>query len=561
MSEPLSPEPEFPTLTALLQHREQANSSRSAYTFLADGEHESSRLTNAELGARARAIAGQLAGLTAPGDRALLLFSPGLGFMEAFFGCLLAGVIAVPSYPPKRNRPDPRLATIVDDSGAKLVLTDSAILSEIEPRLENTPSLRALTWIATDTPAAEPTSPPAPLPEIAPDDLAFLQYTSGSTADPKGVMVSHANLLHNLADLDQGWDHQPSSVMVTWLPIFHDMGLIYGALMPLFKGFPCVMMPPAAFLQRPVRWLEAISRFKGTHSAAPNFAYDLCVASTTEESRQHLDLSTWHMSLNAAEPVRAHTLDAFNATFAPRGLSPQTVKPGFGLAEATLKVTALPRAEPVSIEHLDADALARHELQPLSPDDPKATALVGCGWGQVDNCTLIVDPDSRQPCPPDRIGEIWFAGPSVAQGYWRRPETSEETFRATLADGSGSWMRTGDLGFMKGRELFVTGRIKDLVIIRGLNHYPQDIELTAEQAHASIRSGCSAAFAIDTEQGEALAIVAEVERTALRRFDEAEVVAAINTKSPSIPWFSSNPPRSRKRHPARFNAPWPANAC
>ena len=255
MPEPLSPEPEFPTLTALLQHRERTAPSRSAYTFLADGEHESSRLTNAELGARARTIAAQLAGLAAPGDRALLLFSPGLGFMEAFFGCLFAGIIAVPSYPPKRNRPDPRLATIVGDSGAKLVLTDSAILSEIEPRLKNTPSLRALTWIATDTFAEEPTSPPPSPPEIAPDDLAFLQYTSGSTADPKGVMVSHANLLHNLADLDHGWNHQTDSVMVTWLPIFHDMGLIYGALMPLFKGFLCVMMPPASFLQRPVRWL------------------------------------------------------------------------------------------------------------------------------------------------------------------------------------------------------------------------------------------------------------------------------------------------------------------
>ena len=527
MPEPLSPEPEFPTLTALLQHRERTAPSRSAYTFLADGEHESSRLTNAELGARARTIAAQLAGLAAPGDRALLLFSPGLGFMEAFFGCLFAGIIAVPSYPPKRNRPDPRLATIVGDSGAKLVLTDSAILSEIEPRLKNTPSLRALTWIATDTFAEEPTSPPPSPPEIAPDDLAFLQYTSGSTADPKGVMVSHANLLHNLADLDHGWNHQTDSVMVTWLPIFHDMGLIYGALMPLFKGFLCVMMPPASFLQRPVRWLEAISQFKGTHSSAPNFAYDLCVASTTAEQRSQLDLSSWYMSLNAAEPVRAHTLSAFNEAFAPAGLSPKTVKPGFGLAEATLKVTALPREEPVTIVHLDSGALARHELLLRSADDPAATAIIGCGWGQVDNHTLIVDPESKQPCPPDRVGEIWFAGPSVAQGYWRRTEATQETFQATLADGTGPWMRTGDLGFARGREVFVTGRVKDLIILRGLNHYPQDIELTIERAHPSIRAGCSAAFPIDTEHGESLAIVAEVERTSLRRFDQDRVVAAL----------------------------------
>lgn len=516
------------TLTTLLHYRAKSAPDRRAYVYLADGENESDAFTFATLEQRAVSIAHRLAAVTSPGDRALLLYPAGLEFMAAFFGCLLAGVVAVPSYPPKRNRPDPRLQTIVEDAGARLVLTDSSVLAEIEPRLQNSPWLRTLIWIATDTP--DPTQTIhnlGALPIVRPDDLAFLQYTSGSTATPKGVMVSHANLLHNLDDLDQGWDHDENSVMITWLPIFHDMGLIYGALMPLFRGFLCIMLPPAAFLQRPIRWLEAISRYRGTHSAAPNFAYDLCVASTTAEQRTALDLSSWHLSLNAAEPVRANTLAAFNTAFALCGLDPLTVKPGFGLAEATLKVTALPRAEATSVVHLEAGALARHKIQEVAPDHPNVIAIVGCGWGQVDNRTVIVDPETRESCSADQVGEIWFAGPSVAQGYWQRAEATAETFQATLADGSGPWMRTGDLGFSRGREIYVTGRLKDLIILRGLNHYPQDIELTIEHAHPSIRAGCTAAFSIDTPNGEALAIVAEIERTHLRKFDCAALVSAL----------------------------------
>ncbi|MCF3650819.1 type I polyketide synthase [Synoicihabitans lomoniglobus] len=525
-----APEPRFATLTALLSYRAAGAPDRRAYVHLADGENETASFTNAALHDRALLIAHRLARITTPGDRALLLYPPGLEFMAAFFGCLYAGVIAVPSYPPKRNRPDPRLQIISEDADAHLVLTDVTVLAEIEPRLQNTPSLRALTWLATDAESAPETDTPAPsLPDPRPDNLAFLQYTSGSTATPKGVMVSHSNLLHNLDDLDRGWEHDAHSVMITWLPIFHDMGLIYGALMPLYRGFLCVMLPPASFLQRPVRWLEAINRYRGTHSAAPNFAYDLCVASTTPEQRSALDLSSWHMSLNAAEPVRAHTLAAFNNAFAPAGLDPLTVKPGFGLAEATLKVTALPRAERVTIVHLDSDALARHEMREVSPDQAGATAIVGCGWGQVDNSSLIVDPDTFEPCSPDRVGEIWFRGPSAAQGYWQRDEASRETFQARLADGTGPFMRTGDLGFAKGREIFVTGRVKDLIILRGLNHYPQDIELTVERASDAIRASCTAAFSIDTPAGEALAIVAEVERTHLRKFDHDAVVSSLRS--------------------------------
>jgi acyl transferase domain-containing protein/acyl-CoA synthetase (AMP-forming)/AMP-acid ligase II/acyl carrier protein len=514
------------TLLALLRGRARTEPDRRAYLFLADGETESARLTYGELDARARAIGARLQAVAAAGDRALLLYPPGLEFLSAFFGCLYAGVIAVPSYPPKRNRPDPRLQAIATDAGAKLVLTDADVLGELEPRLTHTPELRALQWLATDTiPGAEAAAWREPA--IDGSQLAFLQYTSGSTSTPKGVMVSHGNLLHNLDDLDRGWAHTRDSVMVTWLPIFHDMGLIYGALMPLFKGFPCVMLPPSSFLQRPSRWLEAITRHRGTHSAAPNFAYDLCVASTTPEQRAKFDLGSWHFSLNAAEPVRAETLAAFNAAFAPCGLSPLTVSPGFGLAEATLKVSALPRAEPTRLAHVRSDELAQHRVVLGEPGAAGVQPIVGCGWGQVDNRYLIVDPETRQPCPEDRVGEIWFGGPSVAQGYWNRPRETAETFGATLATGEGPFMRTGDLGFVRGREVYVTGRVKDMIILRGLNHYPQDIELTVEKAHPALRPSCGAAFSVELDGREALVVAQEVERTHLRKLHVDEVVAAI----------------------------------
>jgi acyl transferase domain-containing protein/acyl-CoA synthetase (AMP-forming)/AMP-acid ligase II/acyl carrier protein len=514
------------TLVALLRRRADGEPDRIAYLFLADGEAEAARFTYAQLDQRARAIAARLQADGRAGERALLLYPPGLEFLAAFFGCLYAGVIAVPSYPPKRNRPDRRLQSIAADAGARVVLTDATVLADLGPRLTHTPELAALQWVATDTlPGGAATEWREPA--IDASQLAFLQYTSGSTAAPKGVMVTHGNLLHTLDDLDRGWEHTPDSVMVTWLPIFHDLGLIYGALIPLFKGFRCVMLPPPAFLQRPVRWLEAIARYRGTHSAAPNFAYDLCVAGTTAEQRAALDLRSWRLTLNAAEPVRAATIAAFNAAFAPSGLSPLTVKPGYGLAEATLKVCSVTCAEPVTVLHVRSDELARHRVVPAAPDDRDGQPLVGCGWGQLDNRRLIVNPETRQPCAEDEVGEIWFAGRSVAQGYWQRPEVTAETFQATLANGTGPFLRTGDLGFVKGRELYVTGRVKDLIIVRGLNHYPQDIELTVEKCHPALRPACGAAFSVETDGREALVIAQEVERTFLRKLPLEEVVAAI----------------------------------
>ncbi len=511
----------------MLRHRALNDAARRAFVFLPDGENEGANLTFAQLDERARLIAARLQTLADPGDRALLLYPPGLEFMAAFFGCLYAGVIAVPSYPPKRNRTDTRLQTISADAGARLVLTDQTVLAEIEKRLQHTPELKALHWLATDALDAASDSDWSE-PNIRPSDLAFLQYTSGSTTTPKGVMVSHRNLLVTLDDLDRGWDHTPESVMVTWLPIFHDMGLIYGALMPLYKGFTCVMLPPPAFLQGPSRWLRAITRYRGTHSAAPNFAYDLCVASTTPEQRAGFDLRSWHLSLNAAEPVRAETLAAFNEAFAPCGLSPLTVSPGYGLAEASLKVCALPRGETTRLCYVVTDELARHRVVPAQPGAPGVQPIVGCGRGQVDNRYCIVDPETCRLCEPREVGEIWFSGPSVAQGYWGRAAETEACFGAHIAGtGDGPFLRTGDLGFIDEGEIFITGRLKDLIIIRGLNYYPQDIELSVEKSHPSLRPAGGAAFSIEVDGNEVLVVVQEVERTHLRRLNLDEVVSAI----------------------------------
>ena len=365
-------------------------------------------------------------------------------------------------------------------------------------------------------------------PNISSDTLAFLQYTSGSTGTPKGVMVSHGNLLQNSADLDKGWVHTKDSVIVTWLPTFHDMGLIYGVIQPLYKGLPCYMLSPVSFLQQPIRWLQAISRYRGTHTGAPNFAYDLCVHKITPEQRATLDLSSWQMALNGAEPVRADVLKRFAETFKPCGFEPTAFCPGYGLAEATLKVAAVRRTDAPVLYIVQAGALEQNRILEATEDQQNMRTLVGCGRSEIDTKIVIVHPESLTQCSPEEVGEIWVSGSTVAQGYWMRPEETERTFRAYLADtGDGPFLRTGDLGFWKNGELFVTGRLKDVVIIRGRNYYPQDIELTVEQSHPALKAGASAAFSVEVEGEEQLVVAQEVERSYLRKLDANEVVGAI----------------------------------
>jgi acyl-CoA synthetase (AMP-forming)/AMP-acid ligase II len=518
---------EFSTLVDALGKRARHQPDKKAYTFLKDGEIETDTLNYQELERLARAIAAKLQSFNAIGQRALLLYQPGLEFIAAFFGCLYAGVIAVPVYPPRANQLMSRLLAIATDAEATFALTTTSVLANTQHWLLQNPELGQLHWLATDginVDMAQSWYEPI----VSSDTLAFLQYTSGSTGTPKGVMVSHGNLLSNCADLDLGWNHTPDSIIVTWLPTFHDMGLIYGVIEPLYKGCSCYMMPPVSFLHKPVRWLQAISIYKGTHSGAPNFAYDLCVRKITSEQKATLDLRSWQMALNGAEPVRADVLQRFAETFKPCGFDLTAFCAGYGLAEATLKVAAARSQDSPVFLQVDADALAQNRVMEARLDSQNVQTLVGCGRSEIDTEIAIVHPESFTKCQAAEVGEIWISGSTVAVGYWRKPQQTQETFQATLKDtDSRTFLRTGDLGFIKDGELFVTGRLKDAIIIEGRNHYPQDIELTVENSHPALRKSCGAAFAVEVKGKEQLVVVQEVERSYLRRLDVNEVVGNI----------------------------------
>ncbi|UXE61409.1 MAG: fatty acyl-AMP ligase [Woronichinia naegeliana WA131] len=517
----------FSTLVELLRYRASTQPERIAYIFLRDGETEEACLTYGELDQKARAIAAHLQSFEAQGERGLLLYPPGLEFISAFFGCLYAGVVAIPAYPPRRNQNLLRLQAIIADSQARFTFTNAALFSSLENQLTKDPELAAMKWVVTDE-IDHRLSEDWQEPTLEKNSLAFLQYTSGSTGTPKGVMVSHYNLLINSADLDRGWGHDQDSAIVTWLPTFHDMGLIYGVIQPLYKGFLCYMISPASFMERPLRWLQAISDKKATHSAAPNFAYDLCVRKIPPEKRATLDLSRWRMALNGAEPVRAEVLEKFAEAFQVSGFKATALCPGYGLAEATLKVTAVAYNSPPYFYRVQANALEKNQIIAATETDTNVQTLVGCGWTTIDTKIVIVDPETLKPSLPEIVGEIWVSGATIAQGYWGKPQETQETFQAYLADtGAGPFLRTGDLGFIKDGELFVTGRLKEVILIRGRNNYPQDIELTVQNSHPALRPSCGAAFTVEVKEEERLVVVQEVERTWLRKIDTDEVKRAI----------------------------------
>ncbi|MEW5859171.1 MAG: AMP-binding protein [Cyanobacteriota bacterium] len=519
---------EFTTLVEILRYRGSQQAEKKAYTFLLNEELQESYLTYGELNRRALQIAYLLQSRVAPGDRALLLYPAGLEFIVAFFGCLYAGVIAVPAYPPQFNRPMTRLNVIVADAQASVVLTTTQILSNVESRLNQAPELQALQWLTTDNIIANNLENSLQETKVSGDTLAFLQYTSGSTGTPKGVMVSHGNLLHNEKIMQQAAQHTDKTIVVGWVPLFHDLGLIGNVLQPLYLGIPCILMSPVAFLQRPLRWLQAISHYKATTSGGPNFAYELCVSKITSEQRETLDLSSWDVAFNGGEPVRAETLARFATAFESCGFRREAFYPCYGMAEATLGVAGGTKAALPVLKTVQEDALEKHRVVSASQENDKVRTLVGCGQTLLEQQIVIAHPDTLTRCQPNEVGEIWFSGNSVAQGYWNRPQETQTTFRAYLADtGEGPFMRTGDLGFLQEGELFVTGRLKDLIIIRGRNHYPQDIELTVEHSHPVLQVGCTAAFSVEINGHEQLVVACEVERTSRRNLDVDEVVATI----------------------------------
>ncbi|MEM7132754.1 MAG: MupA/Atu3671 family FMN-dependent luciferase-like monooxygenase [Chloroflexota bacterium] len=511
------------TLVDLLRWRAEASPNTRAYTFLIDGERDEVHLTYAELDQAARAIAAQLQEMSTIGDRTLLLYPPGLDFIQAFFGCLYAGVVAVPTYPPRRNRENARLQAIAQDAQPQVILAHASF----QPLRDREPAspISNLPWLMTN--AIESSGASAwQNPAVAGDTLAFLQYTSGSTGTPKGVMISHGNLLHNEEMISQGFQHTSESIVVGWLPLFHDMGLIGNMLQPMYLGIPCILMAPEAFIQKPMRWPQAITRYGATTSGAPNFAYDLCAQLSSPEEKANLELSSWDVAYCGAEPIRAETIERFVEAFAPYGFRREAFYPCYGMAESTLFITGGLKTDPPIYQDVEISTNAKDGEQFVSSASKKI--VVGCGRSWLEQNLCIIEPESLVPCTDGQIGEIWVAGPHIAQGYWNRPEETQETFHAYLADnGDGPFLRTGDLGFIQDGELFVTGRIKDLIIIRGHNHYPQDIEATVAQCHLALQPNSCAAFAMDADGEERLVVVQEIKRTARHNLDAEAAIKTI----------------------------------
>jgi len=488
-----------------------------AFTFLDDAGREAAHCTVSQLDRKARAIAAELQGSLEPGARALLLYPPGLDYIAAFCGCLYAGVVAVPAYPPNPRRLDrtlPRLAAILSDAEATAVLTLEAFCDLKQAAAERLASLLELPWIATDTVRSSRAAQWGD-PGIGPETVALLQYTSGSTAAPRGVIVSHGNLVHNLSGIHHAFDvARGVEVAVLWLPPYHDMGLIGGVLAAIHSRVHSILMSPLTFLKCPLRWLEAIGRHRATVIGSPNFGYEMCVSKTTPEQRARLDLSSVTLAFAGAEPIRVETLDRFAEAFAPSGFRREAFYPCYGLAEATLMVSGGDRGAAPRSKTVERAALARGRVVDCPPQRRGGQTLVGCGRAIPGQEIRIVDPQIRRECPPDRVGEIWVRGPSVTQGYWRRPDDGAQRYGGRLAgQATGEYLRTGDLGFLDESDLFVTGRLKDLIIVRGLNHYPEDIEFSVEQSHADLCPGAGAAFTVDVAGEERLVVVQAAKST------------------------------------------------
>ncbi|MEM8805128.1 MAG: fatty acyl-AMP ligase [Cyanobacteria bacterium P01_G01_bin.38] len=520
------------TFVDILCYRAQTCPQQLAYTFL-QGEDEIGSLTYGELDLRVRAMAAFLQSKLPRGCRVLLAYQPGLDFVLAFLSCLYAGVVAVPAYSPRRNQKTSRLRSIVANAEIEFALTTSQLQPSFQHFCGSDSVLSGLRWLVTDQ-VDQSLSHQWQYPDVSPDALAFLQYTSGSTGDPKGVMVSHANLLHNSSVIADCFGHDAESQGVIWLPPYHDMGLIGGVLQPLYIGFPVCLMSPVDFLQKPLRWLRAVSRYRATTSGGPNFAYDLAVRKATPEklAALDLDLSSWEVAFTGAEPIRAETLDRFAEVFEPYGFRREAFYPCYGMAESTLIISGGEKLTPPTVRHVSADALEQGHVEHIGFDRSDARAVVSCGRSVSGQTVMIVNTDSLLRCPEGRVGEIWVSGGSVAQGYWNQAKETEAYFRACLAETGaeaekGYFMRTGDLGFVDGEDLFVTGRLKDLIIIRGQNHYPQDIELTVEKSHLALRSNAGAAFSVELKQAERLIIVHEVERSYLRQLNAEEILKSI----------------------------------
>lgn len=513
-------------LNEVLEARADQHPDAPAFTFrrFRPGRVAEEVLTYGELAVRARHIGRHLRRKAAPGSRALLVYPPSLDFVTAWFGCLRSGIVAVPSSVPHLGGDSSRLAAIARDCRPRLVLTSGPLGTRLARWLETFSRERGIELVYTERlrrqPPASSDLDPAPATAFR---TAAIQYTSGSTGAPKGVELSHRNLIRNLELCAATGDICPNrSRIVSWLPMFHDMGLVFGVLEPVFWGVPALLMAPVEFVKRPSRWLCALSDSRGTHTTAPNFALELCTRKADANRDAGLDLRHVTVLNCGSEPIRSRALAEFGCTFARFGLPPTSLSGGYGLAEFTLLVSLTPPGEEPTLLAVDRDSLAEGCIRELGtrtlqevagrPPCEAVAILVGCGRGTFDTEIVVVDPDTGQSLGERQVGEVWVSGESAAEGYWEQPHETARTFRARLADGRGPFLRTGDLGFLHRGELFITGRLKELIIIDGRNHYPQDLEFAAQRSHPAIEPGRCAAFSIDAEAGERLVIACEVTR-------------------------------------------------
>ena len=520
------------SLVEILRYRAREQPNQVAYVGLENGETELGRLTYLELDRQARAIALQLQSLGAANARVLLTYplSDGLAFTAAFFGCLYAGAIAITAWPPLNESLLQELQYKAVDAEVQFALSTQSLLAQAQDSFADKPPLSQVHWVSTDLLTSEIDDAQIEhwqAPEIKPETLAYLQYTSGSTGLPKGAMISHGNVLDNLGLIYRTCQYTAKDIGVCWLPLYHDLGLVGAVIQPVYAGGPVVMMSPVDFILKPIRWLRAISRYRATTSGGPNFAYDLCLRKITDEQGAELDLSSWAIAVNGAEPVLPNTLDRFAKAFVPAGFKREAFCPAYGMAETTVMISLSGRNAPPVVKSVDRQALEQNKIEATS-DETNARQVVGCGLVGEDHPVVIVDPDSLTRCQPNQVGEIWVSGPSVAQGYWNRTEETEQTFRAYTSDTQeGPFLRTGDMGFLDGDELFITGRIKDVIILWGNNHYPHFLESTVEESHPALRPAGGAVFGIAVDGEERLVVVHEVEPQQLKALNVAEVIGAI----------------------------------
>jgi len=510
------------TLVALLRHRSANDADRDAFVYLHGAGGATTHWTYEAIDRRARAVAATLQRAAEPGDRVMLLFDEGLDYLAALFGCMYAGALACPCHPPDPQRLDrtlPRLQQIASNAGVSVVLTSSDLAAKAAPLKATLGPLSQVAWISVDE-IRDDLANEWVAPELQPDSIAYLQYTSGSTSHPKGVMVSHRNLLHQLRDFDTGYDHSKDGTLVSWLPATHDLGLVYGRFMPIYVGMRCVFMSPATFMRTPSLWMETMSTWRGTHSPSPNFGYEIATLKTPSDVIERIDLRHVKVLLNGAEPIRREAEEEFLKRFGRAGLPPQALTHAMGMSEATAKILTEPIARtPGRFLDVDADAYESHVVHIVERGTPNARTIASCGATLLDTRCEIVDPSTSMALPDDRVGELWVKGTTVAQGYWAQPEVTRETFRATLASGEGPFLRTGDFAFRHDGEIYLAGRLKDLIILRGQNFHPHDLEWPCVDSHPAIRPNGVVAFGLEADGGEQLAVLAEVYPDRLGRPD------------------------------------------